>query len=492
MRRGATAPTGRPDPRSFQLVSVLVLVPFLACAQGPSEGPSGLANRRVPGGSIVDAGGQVFNVRTYGARGNGTTDDTAAIQAAIDAAGQGTVYFPPGTYLYSTLTVNGGSLGAVKTSLIGAGSNATTLSQKSRTGILIKYSWAVPYQGGAIRGIRFDSTAAPAGSVSLQVEDSDGWIIKDNSFVGAAANHDIGLEFENRKGFNERHQVIGNQFFEDNPSIKFLQDSGDPGGFSFAYLYIVRDHFQIPSGGIGLLADGGNAGNAYFYNSRVDLHANFDGSTGHLLMLQNKMTAQHLIVRLQAENGGDGLCTDSTSALGGGSTMWVTMGQGTPYCSRAGVDAPGPLGGMASFSLPNWNGTGKGVSMWPIGEVSSPPETNGQVFSYFGAAIGASLISPFVTMYANPGNAFTIGAIAYGSTLSHMTPVASIDSSGNGNFAGGVYLGSAVRSTAKLSWTHGADAPSGPCSNGSLYSNTAGSTGSTLYVCVSGKWADVK
>ncbi len=43
----------------------------------------------------------VFNVRAYGATGDGSTDDTAAVQAAIDAcvaAGGGTVYFPAGVY----------------------------------------------------------------------------------------------------------------------------------------------------------------------------------------------------------------------------------------------------------------------------------------------------------------------------------------------------------------------------------------------------------
>ena len=45
------------------------------------------------------------NVRDLGARGTGRGKDTAAIQAAIDAAGRsgGTVYFPPGEYVSGTL-----------------------------------------------------------------------------------------------------------------------------------------------------------------------------------------------------------------------------------------------------------------------------------------------------------------------------------------------------------------------------------------------------
>ena len=53
---------------------------------------------------------QVYNVATYGAKGDGTTDDAPAIQNAINAAksaGGGVVYLPAGTYrLYTARTVD--------------------------------------------------------------------------------------------------------------------------------------------------------------------------------------------------------------------------------------------------------------------------------------------------------------------------------------------------------------------------------------------------
>lgn len=71
--------------------------------------------------------GASFNVLDYGATGDGSTDDTAAILAAITAAntaGGGTVYFPSGTYIFpSNLAITSFN----NIALQGAGQNNTIL-----------------------------------------------------------------------------------------------------------------------------------------------------------------------------------------------------------------------------------------------------------------------------------------------------------------------------------------------------------------------------
>jgi len=88
-------------------------------------------------GVLLDQGGAALNVMSsaFGATGNGTTDDSGAIQSAINAlpGSGGIVYLPPGTYRIDTYL----SL-APGVRLIGAGAGTTVLrlNSASQIGIL--------------------------------------------------------------------------------------------------------------------------------------------------------------------------------------------------------------------------------------------------------------------------------------------------------------------------------------------------------------------
>jgi hypothetical protein len=69
--------------------------------------------------------GQVFNVKDFGAKGDGVTDDTAAIKAALAAADQkdwASLYLPSGTYIISDTIIPGS-----KIRWLGDGKDITTI-----------------------------------------------------------------------------------------------------------------------------------------------------------------------------------------------------------------------------------------------------------------------------------------------------------------------------------------------------------------------------
>ena len=87
-------------------------------------------------GTVPDSGGYVdrrYNVRDYGALGNGVADDTTAIQTAINAASGtgGTVYFPRGLYNISSSLTYTAAAGdpAARVHFMGDGIGASAIKQ---------------------------------------------------------------------------------------------------------------------------------------------------------------------------------------------------------------------------------------------------------------------------------------------------------------------------------------------------------------------------
>jgi hypothetical protein len=117
----------------FLKVSSLAVLGAAATACAPAAKPT-------LGDAIT---GMIFNVMAYGAIGDGKANDTAAVQAAVDAAGKvhGTVFIPPGRYLFTALVIkdqtNHAILGAGANSILVTASNLGVIACQNCSRLLI-------------------------------------------------------------------------------------------------------------------------------------------------------------------------------------------------------------------------------------------------------------------------------------------------------------------------------------------------------------------
>jgi Pectate lyase superfamily protein len=151
--------------------------------------------------SLTSKLGDITNVRDFGATGNGTTDDTASIQSAINAA-TGAIYIPTGTYrITSALAVNAGIHifgDGMEASVLTPASSTVCLTVTTASPVIIEalgISYTTPQASGYGIGI----TAAGGATNSLS-------IIRDVLISGAAT----GVLWTNSAFFLMDHCFIQN------------------------------------------------------------------------------------------------------------------------------------------------------------------------------------------------------------------------------------------------------------------------------------------
>lgn len=148
--------------------------------------------------AIASFAGLFFNVKdpTYGALGDGATDDTNAINAAItaaSAAGGGIVFFPQSTsfYRFTTLTIS-----AANITLMGVGPAASILKSASTSADLITFTNNTSGAWKRIIGLGIEGTGGSANEV-LAFEETQQILIDNcqiicSSFTGSAISRNSG------------------------------------------------------------------------------------------------------------------------------------------------------------------------------------------------------------------------------------------------------------------------------------------------------------
>lgn len=169
-----------------------------------------------PGGGPRPAAG-AWDVTDFGARGNGVSDDTPAVQRAIDAAARrgtlaSTVYLPPGRYRVT------------KTLVVPAACGVTV-----RGGGMTYDQRATGHWGGTT--LTWDG---PAGGTLLRGEGATGLTVADLTLTGrpradAPNRAGILLHCAARPGFGAGHWTVRNVAVIDAAAgLQFGTDEGDP------------------------------------------------------------------------------------------------------------------------------------------------------------------------------------------------------------------------------------------------------------------------
>jgi hypothetical protein len=207
--------------------------------------------------------------RPYRATGDGTTDDTTAIQAAIDAAGtrDATVIFPPGTYMVSRLVLKAHMIGTMErnTTIKSVATNTTA----DGTGVLTTNAGFGGVSGLYLRSLTIDGNKANNAGKVIHGIDEGRSIRMNDCVVQSCTRNGIDHETGNAAQFhrvkidqNDGHGIrIGDT--DDHMFNCIVSESGLHGVFADG---AGVSCWNVVSGNAGLV-DGVTSGDGFYFNS---------------------------------------------------------------------------------------------------------------------------------------------------------------------------------------------------------------------------------
>ena len=467
---------------------------------------------------VSDKGGQVFNVKAYGAIGDGATDDTAAVQAALSAASGasgGTLYFPSGTYNIGCLTIPtvtgttniGGTIinDTPSIRLTGAGSDMAAVGNAHRG----KY--------GAI--FNFTACANVAHIVTL----GQGHLEIDHLLFNDALTDAVPMIWDT----NTVMHVHDNAFYGGVYATSASQDvvvlggggsvvnNNTSGAFQGYGTSIDHNFFDIIRRAV--WGQGASVNSVWIKDNTVWKSAGTNLAGGGAIEIDNGIGNHVQDNLIEVVNYPYGIVDSSgTNEHILRNDIWDQIGHTLDgvhvVSSRGGIEV---VCGSMQLGLPCQTGaTNKDRVVDPVVGQVLQPDGSSSVPAYSFAAhptygfffdpslgmaygVGVNEYAAFTTkglwMRSDGGMAWSSDALPVHADTELWRLGA--QTLGVGSMTTGSSTGTMVATKFQVgsvtgpAWTSGSGVPSGACTAGSLYTSTAGGAGSTLYVCEAGSWA---
>lgn len=157
-------------------------------------------------GSWVRVYNGPVSVKWFGARGNSTSDDTVAINAAIAMAKH--IYFPTGTYRTTSAIV----IAATGYTLQGAGKNVTTIAPAFASGDCFTVGSVAGIDSVAIRGMTIKPTVTKTSGAAIRTIEVANLITLDDIYIYGGYD---GIAFEANSSNSSVCQHLSNFFIRD-------------------------------------------------------------------------------------------------------------------------------------------------------------------------------------------------------------------------------------------------------------------------------------
>jgi len=389
-REGVLPQGGRKDSgfrRAFQhLASCGPLCLLLIAGAMRAQMPAGTPVHDVNAKWLTDHGTLVHNVKAYGAKGDGVTDDTAAFIAATPTAGK--VYVPPGNYKITRTWIIPRSV-----SVEGASDNASIITYVGSSAAIAVGDGAgtILYPRGAMHDLRIVGTGTGGSTIGFLVGGDPAGVITPSTYLAdeysfynvSVMGFHWGLEFGNNEWL-----------------IGFFNSAFTANAIGIYTPATARNCGENISFHGGVVAN--NLANAMQFDNFTELHffgTSFDYNSGPIK--GNYLVLEFYGCHFEQNSGAfiDNTGTTDTARVKiiGGQALWAaTTGNNAAYFTIADSGATGAYfylsgiqfgsQGATATQIVNFTATGGDRSLW----IENLP-------SYWGLSYLTPLINPSAT-----------------------------------------------------------------------------------------------